>query len=119
MSVKIQRLEAPLPADRVDCLETSGRYQPCARIFRKALARPLLERRAERFVQCFFGKVEVAEQANQRGEHGAGFGAINRLDFFGCVLVHQAARISRPVRCARTRAPSCSGGAAAGAPSAD
>ena len=44
---------------------------------RDAVARPLLERRAESVVQRLLGEVEVAEQPDQRGEYAARFGAID------------------------------------------
>jgi hypothetical protein len=45
----------------------------------------LLERRAERFVQRFLGEIEVAEQADERGENTPRFRAINRVDAFNRV----------------------------------
>ena len=45
-----------------------------------AVARPLLERGRERVVQRLLGEVEVAEQADQRGEHAARLGAIDLVD---------------------------------------
>ena len=65
---------------RVDRLEAAGRNQPGARVGRHALARPLLDRRGERVVQRLLGEVEVAEQADQRGEDAARLGAVDRLD---------------------------------------
>ena len=44
-----------------------------------AVARPLLERRPERVVQRFLGDVEVAEQADQRGEHAPRLGDIDGI----------------------------------------
>ena len=67
-------IEARAPADAVDGLEAAGRDEPCARIGRHPVARPLLERRPERVVQRLLGEIEVAEQANQRREDAARFG---------------------------------------------
>ena len=63
-----QRLESGASADCVDRLEAASRYQPGARVGRHAIARPLLQRRRESFVQRFLGEIEVAEQAYQGGE---------------------------------------------------
>ena len=76
----VERVELRAPADAVDGLEPAGRHEPCARIRRHAIARPLLERRTERVGQRLFGEIEVAEQANQRGEDAPRFGAVHRLD---------------------------------------
>ena len=78
--VEVQRLEARLPAELVDGLEATRGHEPCARVRRHAVARPLLERRAEGLVQRLLGQGEIAEQADQGGEHGAGLGAIHRVD---------------------------------------
>ena len=58
----------------IDGLESPGRHQPRARIGGDAVARPLLQRRRERIVQRFLGHVEVAEQADQRGQHAPRIG---------------------------------------------
>ena len=41
--------------------------------------RPVLERGPERFMQRFLGKIEIAEEADQRGQHAARFRAVNRV----------------------------------------
>ena len=71
-------IEARAPAHAVDRLEAAGRHEPRARVRRHAVARPLLERRAERVVQRLFGEVEVAEKTDQRGEHAPRLGAVDR-----------------------------------------
>jgi hypothetical protein len=65
----VQRFVARTAANRIDRFETSGGNQPCTRIVRHAVARPLLERRAERLAQRFLGEVEVPEQAYECREH--------------------------------------------------
>ena len=75
----LHRVEPRASAYAIDGLEATGRYQPRARIRRHAVARPLLERRAEGVVQRLLGEVEVAEQPDQRGEDAARFGAIDGL----------------------------------------
>ena len=75
----VERVETRPPAHAVDGLEPSGRDQPRARIGGHAVARPLLERRPEGVVQRFLGDVEVAQQADQRGQHAAGVGEIDGI----------------------------------------
>ena len=70
-------IEARAPADAVDRLEAAGRHEPGPRIGGHAVARPLLERGAEGVVQRLLGEVEVAEQADQRGEDAARLGAVD------------------------------------------
>ena len=88
----LHRVESRASAYAIDGLEATGRYEPRARIRGDAIARPLLERRAESVVQRLFGEVEVAKQPNQRGEHAARFGTIDRVGFraypIGRVLAH-------------------------------
>src|SRR5207253_3064658 len=64
-------------ADGVDAFEAAGGNEPGARVRGDAIARPLLGGRCERIVKSFFGQVEVAEQADERGEDAAGFGAVD------------------------------------------
>ena len=45
-----------------------------------AVARPLLDRGREGVVQRLLGQVEVAEEADQRGEDAARLGAVDGLD---------------------------------------
>ena len=75
----LHRVEPRASAYAVDGLEATRRYQPRARIRRDAVARPLLERRAESIVQRLLGEIEVAEQPDQRGEDAARFGTIDRI----------------------------------------
>ena len=70
-------VEAGPAAQRVDRLEAAGGDQPGPRVGRHAVARPLLDRRGEGVVQRLLGEVEVAEQADERGEHAARFGAVD------------------------------------------
>ena len=86
--VVVERVEPRSPADAVDRLETAGRDEPCPRVVGDSIERPLLERRAERVVQRFLGDIEIAEQADQRGENAARFGAIDRLNL--CSRVQRA-----------------------------
>jgi hypothetical protein len=54
----------------------------------------LLERRAKGVVQRFLRKVEVAQQANERGEDTPGFGAIDGVR-------HRAHALLRILACRR------------------
>src|SRR6202163_167964 len=65
----IGRLESRALAQTVDCLETSGRDQPRARIGGNSLFRSLLHRRRERVVQSLLGQIEIAEQTDESCEH--------------------------------------------------
>jgi hypothetical protein len=76
----VLRLEACASPNPVDRLESAGRDEPGRRVCRQTFARPLLERRADGVVQRFFGELEVAQQADQRGEHAARLAAVDRLD---------------------------------------
>ena len=70
-------IEPGVPPQLVDCLESSGRDQPRARVLRHAFARPRVERRRERVVHRFLGPIEIAEQPNQRGQHAARIGSVD------------------------------------------
>src|SRR3954451_19647983 len=65
------RLERALPPYAVDRAVARGRDQPSARLRRHAVARPALRRDRERLLCGFLGEVEVAEEADQRGQHTA------------------------------------------------
>ncbi len=73
LRVLIHRCEACMAADAVDGLEAAGGHQPGTRVGGQTFARPLLKRRAKGFLHRFFGKIEIAQQADQRGEHAARF----------------------------------------------
>ena len=88
------------PPDRVDGLETSRGHEPRSGIGRHAVARPLLERGPERVVQRLLGAIEVAEQADQRGQDAARLGAVDRVHELAYVLsripVHSRRSRSHP-----------------------
>ena len=75
-----RRVEARPPPQCVDGLEPSGGHQPRPRAGRYAVARPLFEGGREGVVERLFGAVEVAEQADQGGEHPARLGPVDRVD---------------------------------------
>ena len=62
--------------------------------------RPLLDRGRERLVHRLLGPVEIAEQPDQRGEHPAGFVAVDRLDDF-IQTVGSTARTSTTPPCGK------------------
>ena len=72
--------ESSVPAQPVDGLEATGRHQPGTRVRGDSIRVPLLDCRGEGVVQRFFGEVEIIEQADERCEHTARFGAIQRID---------------------------------------
>ena len=63
---------------------TRRRDEPCARIGRYAVPRPLHHRHGERFMQCFFSRVEVAEQTDQCRQYVARFGQVDLLYALAC-----------------------------------
>ena len=61
-------LEVAFPAEPVDRAVTGDPRDPRARVGRRALPRPALERDRERVLDRILGGVEVAEDADQRGD---------------------------------------------------
>jgi hypothetical protein len=72
-------VEPRSPAGRIDGLETPRRHQPCVGIARDAVRGPPLYRRGEGVVQRLLCQVEVAQQPDERGEHPARLGPIDRV----------------------------------------
>ena len=72
-----QRGEAGAPANGVDGLEPAGRHQPRSGVGGDPVARPLFQRGPEGLVQRLLGEVEVTDQADERGEDPARFGAVD------------------------------------------
>ena len=73
-------IETSAPAQDVDRLETTGRDEPRERVARQPVARPTLDRSRECFVQRLLGEVEVADQANERGQHTTRIRAVEPFD---------------------------------------
>ena len=96
-------VEASPAAHGVDGFKAAGRNEPRPRIGRHTLARPLLQGRGEGIVQPLLGEVEVAEQADQRGQDVPRLGMVDGFhplaQLFGRVLTHPGSR-SR-ARCSR------------------
>ena len=63
--------ERALAADAVDRAVARGRDEPRARVGGRAVARPALGGDRERLLRGLLGEVEVAEEADQRGEDAA------------------------------------------------
>ncbi len=76
-----------------DRFESAGRDQPGARVGGEAIARPLFDGGGERVVHRLLGEIEIAEQADQGGEHAAGIGPVDgvhrRPHLFDRVLAPQ------------------------------
>ncbi len=70
-------VEAGAAAEPVDRLEAAGRHQPCPRIFRHAIARPLRRGGGKGVMQRLFGTVEVTEETDQRGKDAAELGTVD------------------------------------------
>ena len=87
-----RRIESGTAAQGVDRLEPTGRNQPGAGIRGHAIPGPALDRGGERVVQSLLGEVEIAEQADQRGQDAARVGAVDGVHRiahpFGAVFVH-------------------------------
>ena len=61
--------QRPVAADAVDrAVARRSSIEPRARVVRHAVARPALRRDRERLLRGLLGEVEVAEEADQRGE---------------------------------------------------
>jgi hypothetical protein len=65
------RGQVALAPDAVDRAIAGGGDQPCARMLGRAVPPPALGRDRERVLGGFLGEVEVAEEADQRGEDAA------------------------------------------------
>ena len=72
-----EHLLAPEPVDRAP---PRHRHQPRARIARRAVARPALGGERERVLDGLLGELEVAEQADQRGQDAPPLVAEGALD---------------------------------------
>ena len=75
-----RRVERRPPAQPVDRLEASRRNEPRARIGRHALSGPAVDRRCERVLRGLLGEVEIAEEADERGQDAARVGPVNLVD---------------------------------------
>src|SRR5262245_35915153 len=64
----VEGIKPGATSNAVDGLEPAGGDEPGARVGRKSVTRPLLERRPERILERVLGDVEVAKQADQRCE---------------------------------------------------
>ena len=80
----------------------AGRDQPGAGIGRDAVARPALGGDGERLLRGLLGEVEVAEEADQRGEHAAPLVAEDLLE--RSLPLHDRAHLDRAAH-ARGRDP--------------
>ena len=86
--------EPRAPADPVDRLVPRGGDQPARRIRRRAGHRPLLDRDRERLLERLLGHVEIAQEADQRGQDSPVLRPKDLLDAHGrlmATLPHQAA----------------------------
>ena len=63
--------KAHMPPKTVDRLVAADIDEPGAGICRDAFARPLNKRRGEGILHRIFGELEIAEQADQRGQNAA------------------------------------------------
>jgi hypothetical protein len=75
--------ECSLAADPIDGAVTGSDGEPRARVGGRALARPSLGRGGERLLDGLLGEVEVAEEADQRGEDPPPFVAKDPIEQWG------------------------------------
>src|SRR5262249_50647362 len=74
------RSKPPFPTHGINPLEPARGNQPSAWIGRYPLFRPPLQGGSEGVVQRVLGKIEVTQQADQRGENPARIRAIKCVD---------------------------------------
>ena len=98
------RVERAIAPDAVDRAVACGRLQPGARVVRDAVPRPSLGGDRERLLRGFLGAVEVAEEADQRGEHAAPLVAKDAFELRQCSTTGRTS-IAPPRRAAGMRAP--------------
>src|SRR3954465_4298461 len=79
--------ERALAAQPVDRPAAGGRQQPGARIGGRAVARPALRRDRERLLGGLLREVEVAEGADQGGEHARPLLAEDAFDQLDCSTI--------------------------------
>ena len=96
LGVILQRVESRAPADSVDRLEAPGRDEPRPRIGGRTLPWPVLERRAEGFMQRLFGEIEVTEQPDQGGENAPRLGAVDGVHRVPHLPVHVFVHAHQP-----------------------
>src|SRR5579875_2410250 len=71
--------EARIAAHPIDRLVPRRADNPRARVARRSFARPLFERGGEGLLRHVFGKLEIADQSDQRGQDSAEFLAVEPL----------------------------------------
>src|SRR5207253_7683728 len=65
------RGQCAIPPDAIDRPVACRRHEPTGRVRGDSVARPALGSDRECLLNGFLGEVEVAEEADQRGEHAA------------------------------------------------
>src|SRR5262249_44429186 len=88
--------------DSIDRPVARGRDQPGARVLRRSVARPSRRGGRERLLRSFLGEVEVAEEADECGEHAPPFVAKDLLEAHQDVSTGRTS-IAPPRRAAGTR----------------
>jgi len=74
------------PSNTVDGFEAAGRDEPCPRIGRYAIPRPLFNCGGERIVECLLGSFKVSEKTNQGRKHLARLSLVDRLNHLAHVF---------------------------------
>jgi hypothetical protein len=73
-------VEGAAAAQAVDGLEAPSRYEPGEWLRRLSFHRPSFDSSSKCVLQRLRGEIEIAEEADQRGENATRFGTVERLD---------------------------------------
>src|SRR6185312_12305992 len=75
----LRGIESGAPTQGINGLKPSCRDEPGARIGRQPVLRPTLQSCGKGVMQRVLGKIEIAQEANKRGQNSAGLRAVNRI----------------------------------------
>src|SRR5260221_7804607 len=82
----LRRIESCPPSQRINGSESRRRNQPGSRIAGYSTRRPHAQRSREGFVHRLFGKIKIAEQANQSCQDSSRIHAIKGVEQFAYLL---------------------------------
>ena len=75
-----QEFDGPIATEAIDRHASGDGIEPRGRAIRHAIAIPRLEGPCVRFLQRVFGRVEIASQPDQPGQHGRALGASDAIE---------------------------------------
>jgi len=98
-------IEADATTNGIDGFEATRSNKPCSGIRWHTIPHPLLHRRSEGLMQCFFSQVEVTKQADEGGKDTARLRAVDVVHHLayvlgGCLIHHSNPsqfRVANPV----------------------